>query len=99
MVIDDVFANKYFPGKDPIGKRIQINRFPQLAEIVGVVGHVKQWGLDNDETQSLRSGLYIPCDQMPDDFIAIHRLGRRLWFGRTMPREDFTPRCGRSAEK
>jgi len=71
VVIDDVFAKKYFPGKDPIGKRIQINRFPQLAEIVGVVGHVKQWGLDNDETHSLRSGLYIPCDQMPNDFLAM----------------------------
>ena len=71
VVIDDVFANKYFPGKDPIGKRIQINRFPQLAEIVGVVGHVKQWGLDSDDTQSLRSALYIPCDQMPNDFVAM----------------------------
>jgi predicted permease len=71
VVIDDVFANKYFPGKDPIGKRIQINRFPHLAEIVGVVGHVKQWGLDSDDTQSLRSALYIPCDQMPNDFVAM----------------------------
>jgi predicted permease len=71
VVIDDVFANKYFPGKDPIGKRIQINRFPHLAEIVGVVGHVKQWGLDSDDTQPLRSALYIPCDQMPKDFVAM----------------------------
>ena len=71
VVIDDVFAKKYFPQQDPIGKRIQINRFPQLAEIVGIVGHVKQWGLDNDDTQSLRSALYIPCAQMPDDFVAM----------------------------
>jgi predicted permease len=71
VVIDDVFAKKYFPQQDPIGKRIQINRFPQLAEIVGIVGHVKQWGLDNDDSQSLRSALYIPCSQMPDDFVAM----------------------------
>jgi ABC-type antimicrobial peptide transport system permease subunit len=32
---------------------------------------VKQWGLDNDDTQSLRSALYIPCDQMPKDFVAM----------------------------
>jgi predicted permease len=71
VVIDDVFAKKYFPQQDPIGKRIQINRFPQLAEIVGIVGHVKQWGLDSDDSQSLRSALYIPCSQMPDDFVAM----------------------------
>jgi ABC-type antimicrobial peptide transport system permease subunit len=48
-----------------------VNRFPQLAEIVGVVGHVKQWGLATDDQQSLRSDLYIPCLQMPDDFVAM----------------------------
>jgi predicted permease len=70
VVVDEVFAQKYFPNQDPIGKRIQINGFDRLAEIVGIVGHVKQWGLDTDDQQSLRSGLYIPCMQMPDDFIA-----------------------------
>jgi predicted permease len=71
VVVDDVFAQKYFPHQDPIGKRIQINRFTQLAEIVGVVGHVRQWGLDADDRQTLRSELYIPCMQMPDAFVAM----------------------------
>jgi predicted permease len=71
VVVDEVFARKYFPGQDPIGRRIHIDRFDRLAEIVGLVGHVKQWGLDADDQQSLRSGLYIPCMQMPDDFVAM----------------------------
>ena len=71
VVVDEVFAQKYFPRQDPIGKRIQINQFAQLAEIVGVVGHVRQWGLDTDDTHSLRSELYMACAQMPDDFIAM----------------------------
>jgi predicted permease len=71
VVIDEVFAQTYFPHQDPIGKRIQINRFEQMAEIVGVVGHARQWGLDADDRQSLRSELYIPCMQMPDAFIAM----------------------------
>jgi predicted permease len=71
VVVDEVFAQKYFPGQNPVGKRININRFTQLAEIVGVVGHVKQWGLATDDQQSLRSGLYIPCMQMPNAFIAM----------------------------
>jgi predicted permease len=71
VVVDEVFAQKYFPQQDPVGKRIQINRFEQLAEIVGVVGHVRQWGLDADDRQTLRSEVYIPCMQMPDAFIAM----------------------------
>ena len=71
VVVDEVFAQKYFPRQDAVGKRIQINQFNQLAEIVGVVGHARQWGLDADDRQSLRSELYIPCAQMPDDFIVM----------------------------
>ncbi len=71
VVVDEVFAQKYFPNQNPIGKRINIAGSAQLAEIVGVVGHVNQWGLATDDQQSLRSGLYIPCMQMPDNFIAM----------------------------
>jgi predicted permease len=71
VVVDEMFAQKYFPHQDPIGKHIHLKWSNQLAEIVGVVGHAKQWGLDSDEQQSLRSELYIPCMQMPDDFIAM----------------------------
>ncbi|HTT19940.1 MAG TPA: ABC transporter permease [Candidatus Sulfotelmatobacter sp.] len=72
VVIDDVFAQRYFPSQDPVGKRIYLNRGAgQLAEIIGVVGHVRQWGLDADDHQSLRAEYYLPCLQMPDDFIAM----------------------------
>jgi predicted permease len=74
-VIDEVFAQKYFPDQDPIGKRIVMNNSDRKLEIVGVVGHVKQWGLDLDDTQSLRAQIYIPCMQMPDDFIAMTPAG------------------------
>jgi predicted permease len=69
VVIDDVFAHKYFPNQNPIGKRIRLNNFDGRAEIVGMVGHVKQWGLDSDDTQTLRAQFYLPCMQMPDQFI------------------------------
>jgi len=71
VVVDEVFAQKYFPNQNPIGKRINLAMSNQLTQIVGVVGHVKQWGLATDDQQSLRSDLYIPCMQMPDDFIAM----------------------------
>ena len=69
VVIDDVFARKYFANQDPIGKSIHLNPDGRKAEIVGVVRHVKQWGLDLDDTHSLRAQFYLPCMQMPNDFI------------------------------
>jgi len=72
VVVDEMFAEKFFPGQDAVGKRIHLpSKKGQLAEIVGVVGHVKQWGLNTDEQQSLRAELYIPCMQMPDEFVAM----------------------------
>ncbi len=70
IVIDDVFAGKYFGSEDPVGKRLNLDGFDTPARIVGVVGHVRQWGLDTDDTQSLRAQLYLSCQQMPDRYVA-----------------------------
>ncbi len=67
VVVDDVFARKFFGDQDPIGKRINLNNKGGAAEIVGVVGHVKQWGLDTDDKQSLRAELYFPYMQLPEE--------------------------------
>jgi len=76
VVVDEVFANKYFPGQDPVGKRIDLDNFGgKAAEIVGVVGHVKQWGLDSDDTQQLRAQYYLACMQASDDFLLGMRSG------------------------
>ena len=75
-VIDDVLARKYFPNENPIGKRINLHEYnDQPAEIIGVVGHVKQWGLDSDDTQSLRAQLYHPFMQLSGDVMALSPLG------------------------
>jgi len=66
IVIDDFFARKFFGDQDPVGKRVILNGKGGAAEIVGVVGHVKQWGLDSDDKQSLRAQLYFPFMQLPD---------------------------------
>jgi putative ABC transport system permease protein len=71
VVIDDVLARKYFGDQDPVGKRINVERTNDKAEIIGVVGHVNQWGLDLDATQALRAQMYVPCLQMPDSYIAM----------------------------
>jgi predicted permease len=78
IVIDDVFARKFFPHEDPIGKRILSDNFAGPAEIVGVVDHVKQWGLDVDDTEKLRAQFYLPCMQMSDGFIAMTPSGSAM---------------------
>jgi predicted permease len=65
VVIDEVLARKYFPNSDPIGKRINLGGDRDPLQIVGVVGHVKQWSLDADDKQSLQAQLYEPFRQMP----------------------------------
>ena len=70
LVVDDVFAREYFGTDDPIGKRLHLDGYDRPAEVVGMVGHVNQWGLDSDESQSLRAQLYLPLMQLPDASMA-----------------------------
>jgi predicted permease len=75
-VIDDVFARKFFGDANPLGKRINFNdgasqTEDNKAEIVGVVGHVKQWGLDADDTNQVRAQAYMPLMQLHDDAIKL----------------------------
>jgi predicted permease len=65
-VVDDVLANKFFAGQNPIGKRLHLSTTGEIAEIVGVVGHVNQWGLDADDREALRAQMYTPFMQLPD---------------------------------
>jgi predicted permease len=62
-VIDENFAQKYFPNENPVGQRINLPGFGQV-QIVGVVGHVMQWGLDSPGP--VRIALYVPGAQLPD---------------------------------
>src|SRR6185437_2415549 len=58
-VIDESLAVKYFPDKDPIGQYLDLNINPDdpdkvpNPQIIGVVGHVNQWGLDRDAVSPL----------------------------------------------
>jgi predicted permease len=77
-VVDEVFAEKFFPGKDPLGARINLDDHIGHAlptQIVGIVKHVKQWGLDSDDKQALRAQIYRPFMQLPDQAMALSPSG------------------------
>ena len=63
-VIDEEFAKKFFPGEDPVGKRFS-DDYLGTTQIVGVVGHVKQWGLDDNKI-AMHAEFYVPFAQIPD---------------------------------
>jgi putative ABC transport system permease protein len=50
VVINQTLAERYFPGQDPIGKRLEVAFYtpPNWREIVGIVKDVKSAGLDQD---------------------------------------------------
>jgi predicted permease len=79
VVVDDVLARQYFSNENPVGKRLflEIGQGTIPVEIVGVVAHVKQWGLDTDDTERLRAQLYFPFMQLPDPTMALAPVGMR----------------------
>ncbi len=67
VVIDETFARKFFPHEDPIGKRLNlVTPDADNVEIVGVVRHVMQWGLDANGDQPLQAEIYRPFMQLAD---------------------------------
>ena len=77
VVIDDVMAKTVFPGENPIGKQIGIMVLGPV-QIVGVVGHVKHFGLDADDSAKIRNELYFPFKQVPDKFMTEAMVGVNL---------------------
>ena len=67
-VIDEDLAERYFPHEDPIGRSIVDPFVDKPAEIVGIVGHVKHWGLD--DKINVHAQFYIPFMQIPDKFMS-----------------------------
>jgi predicted permease len=72
-IIDSVMADKYFPGQDPVGLSFT---FPRVGSfrIIGVVGHVKHWGL-GDTSAHNQIEAYTSFYQLSDQWLpALHTL-------------------------
>ncbi|MGH9432516.1 MAG: ABC transporter permease [Terriglobia bacterium] len=69
ILVDDVLAKKVFPGQNPIGKQLTLELLGLGPfQIVGVVGHVKHWGLASDDTSNIRNQIYFPAFQIPEKY-------------------------------
>jgi len=64
VVIDEVLARHAFGGKDPVGKRLFVQALGP-TKVLGVVGHVRHWGLADDDRARVRDQIYYPLAQVP----------------------------------
>src|SRR3954453_17572665 len=62
-IVNETFASRFFPGEDPIGKRVTAMRIPELQDmtIVGFVGDTRRGGVLGAFTPEL----YVAFAQFP----------------------------------
>lgn len=73
IVVDEELARSLFPNQEAVGQHLVIPfpGFDKPREIVGVVQHVKHWGLAQDSTAKIRSEFYIPFGQIPNELYSL----------------------------
>jgi predicted permease len=79
VVIDDALAKKAFGDKQAVGQRLWLpdSESPfstgaggtDAVRVVGVMGHVRHWGLAGDDQAQVRAQLYYPFAQVPDPLL------------------------------
>jgi len=72
VIVNERFAQKFFPGQNVVGKRIMPgfsadDSGEKMREIVGVVGNVKHLSLRNEDSPEM----YLPRTQIPFNIMSI----------------------------
>jgi predicted permease len=69
IIVNQAFAQRYYPGEDPIGKKIGNTELTSdsIREVVGVVENFKDAGLDQEQWPSE----YEPFDQSPSGYFNV----------------------------
>lgn len=68
-VIDEAMAREAFGSGNALGRYVWIGVGDDPRRIVGVVGHVRQWGAADDDRGQVRAQVYYPLAQVPDAFL------------------------------
>jgi len=73
VLIDDLLARTSFRGRDPVGQTLTVPHWGAVrnlaVRIVGVVGHVKHYGLDGSVGE--KPQIYYSFYQLPDDVLPV----------------------------
>ncbi len=72
IVIDEDLARHAFKGGDPVGRPLWVpDLSPGPVRVIGVVGHVRYWGLAGDDDAQIRDQLYYPFAEVPDGLMRL----------------------------
>jgi predicted permease len=72
VVVDEVLAQHVFPHESAVGKRFWVQAMgPGPMRVAGVVGHVRHWGLADDDQSQLRDQIYYPFAQVGDPLLRL----------------------------
>ncbi|MGH9774934.1 MAG: ABC transporter permease [Candidatus Acidiferrales bacterium] len=91
IAIDEEFAREYFPGEDPVGKRINLSLVDTQPEIIGIVRHVSHFGLGDTAHKSLQCQFYMPITQVPDKFLPLFSGGISMVVRTSADPKSFIP--------
>ncbi len=70
IVIDENMARHAFAGEDPVGKVLWIPGMDDRPiQVIGVVGHVRHWGMAGDDLSTVHDQCYYPLAQVPDRLV------------------------------
>jgi predicted permease len=72
IVIDDVLAQHAFGARQAVGERLWMPEMGTNAgafRVIGVVGHVRHWGLAGDDQALIRDQFYYPFAQLDDGLV------------------------------
>jgi putative ABC transport system permease protein len=80
-IVNEAAARRRWGSEDPIGKRFSFDNGTTWITVVGVVGNVKQYGLDKEPSQEI----YSPVAQVPfGSFLVVKTKGAPLREARLM---------------
>lgn len=66
VVVDENLAHHAFGERNAVGRHLWISAMGAIpVRIVGVVGHVRHWGLAGDDESRVRDQIYYPFAQVP----------------------------------
>jgi predicted permease len=67
VFVNDSFARKYWPAGDALGRRLRMSGDQRWWAVAGVVGDVREFGLDAE----VRPTMYFPLDQLPANTLTL----------------------------
>ena len=61
VIANEVFARRFWPGENPVGKHVLVGRGPEPSEVIGIAANIRNKGLAEDT----QAQLYLPFPQLP----------------------------------